>query len=229
MILSSFVIKIIAIISMTLDHTIKVLGKDISIPLEIWALGRIAFPLFAFLLVEGANHTKNMIKYVTRIGVLAIFSEFIYDLTLHNSLLEFNGQNVLFELFLGLLILWLYKYLEGKGKREFIIFPFVFAGFIAEICKFDYGVVGLLCIFFLYIASEKNGWLRYVMYFIAICMTLLNVSNQALLVLQSYSLLALVPISLYNGKSGYKFNKYLFYVFYPTHLYILYLLKINLK
>ena len=229
MVLSSFVLKIIAIISMVYDHAIKIIPRDFSIPFEFWIPGRIAFPIFAFLLVEGIEHTKSISKYVLRIGLLAIVSEFIYDLTFHNTVLEFSGQNVLFELFLGLCVLWLYKFLKEKQKEEFIVFPLLFAIIISIVLRFDYGMGGVLCIFLFYLGRDKKGIKKYILYFFAILMTTLNITNATVALLQIYSLFSLIPISLYNGKRGYKFNKYVFYAFYPAHLIVLYVIKLIIE
>lgn len=226
MILSSFVLKIIAVIAMFYDHALKIIPFDFSIPFEVWIPGRIAFPIFAFLLVEGIEHTKSIPKYVFRIGILAIISEFIYDLAFHNVILEFTDQNILFELFLGLLVLWLYKFLREKKKEEFIIFPLLFTVIASMVLKFDYGMGGILCIFLFYYGRDKEGWKKYLIYFFAILMTALTIIDTIIMTLQLYSLLALVPIMMYNGKSGYKFSKYLFYVFYPLHLVVLYVVKL---
>lgn len=226
MILSSFVLKIIAIISMFYDHALKIIPFDSAIPFNVWIPGRIAFPIFAFLLVEGIEHTKSIPKYIFRIGILAIISEFIYDLAFHNAILEFSGQNILFELFLGLLILWLYKFLIEKKKREFIAFPLFFAVIISIVLNFDYGVGGILCIFLFYLGRAKEEWKKYLIYFFAILMTVLNITDPTIMTLQLYSLLALIPIMMYNGKIGYKFSKYLFYAFYPLHLVVLYVVKL---
>lgn len=226
MILSSFVLKIIAIITMFYDHALKIIPRDFSIPVEVWIPGRIAFPIFCFLLVEGIEHTKSIKKYVLRIGILAIISEFIYDFVFYNAILEFSDQNVLFELFLGLLVLWIYKFLKGKQKVEFIIFPLLFASILAMVLKFNYGMGGIFCIFLFYLGRDKKGIKKSLLYFFAIIMTTLNISNATIMLLQLYSLFAIVPIMLYNGKSGYKFSKYFFYAFYPAHLIVLYIIKL---
>ena len=226
MILSSFVLKIIAIITMFSDHVLKIIPFQEAIPFNIWIPGRFAFPLFAFLLVEGIEHTKSIPKYIFRIGILAVISEFIYDFVFYNTFLEFSNQNVLFELFLGLLILWLYKFLKTKEKGEFIIFPLLIAVIVSIVLKLDYGMGGILCIFLFYYGRDKEGGKKYLIYFFAILMTTLNITNPTVMTLQLYSLLAIIPIMMYNGQRGYKFSKYVFYAFYPLHLVILYVIRL---
>lgn len=226
MVLSSFWLKIIAIILMFYDHALKILPVASKLPFEFWIPGRIAFPIFCFLLVEGIIHTKSIKKYAVSIGILAIISEFVYDFAFHNTFWEFSEQNVLFELLLGLLIVWLYKFLEEKQKREFIIFPLLFAIMISIALNLDYGMGGILCIFLFYIGSKKDGKQKCFIYFLAILMTATNIQNLVVMRLQLYSLLALIPLLLYNGEKGYKFNKYIFYTFYPLHLILLYIVRL---
>ena len=137
MILSSFALKIIAIISMFYDHTLKSIPLGFPISLDFLIPGRLAFPIFAFLLVEGIEHTKSIPKYIFRIGVLAVISEFLYDFLFRNVILEFTDQNVLFELFLGLLILWLYKFLKEKNHGDFIPFALLIAVVISMALNLD--------------------------------------------------------------------------------------------
>ena len=133
---------------------------------------------------------------------------------------------MLFELLLGLLIVWLCKVLKAKQRREFIIFPLLFVIMLSVALNLDYGMGGILCIFLFYVGYNKKGFEKYLIYFFAILMTATNIQNTLVMALQLYSLLALLPISLYNGKRGYKFNKYVFYAFYPVHLIILYAIRL---
>lgn len=226
MILSSFILKIIAIVSMAYDHTIKIIPGLSKLPFEFWIPGRIAFPIFCFLLIEGIMHTKSIKKYAISIGIFAVISEFVYDFVFFNKFLEFSNQNVLFELLLGLLIVWLYKFLREKQKGEFIIFPLLFAIMLSVALKLDYGMGGILCIFLFYVGYDKKGLKKYLIYFFAILMTSINIQNVTVMTLQLYSILALIPISMYNGEKGYSFNKYVFYAIYPLHLIVLYAIKL---
>ena len=85
---------------------------------------------------------------------------------------------------------------------------------------------GILCIFLFYLGRDKVGIKKYLMYFFGILMTSINIANPTVMLLQLYSLLALIPITLYNGKRGCKFNKYIFYIFYPAHLIILHIIRL---
>lgn len=219
--ISSFGLKIFAIITMILDHSLKTFLCGFNMPIELWCFGRMSFPIFAFLIAEGARHTGNIKKYALRIGVFAILSEVIYDMTFRNSFFDFSCQNVLFELFLGVVLIWCYKYLKTKNKKEFAIFPLLMCAVFAELLHFDYGMGGILCIFLFYIAREKSGKVRYILYVTAILMTMLNIESSIVLYLQMYSLFALFPICFYNGEKGSNINKYVFYSIYPIHLVIL--------
>src|SRR5699024_2332190 len=100
--LSGFQLKCIAILSMALDHTGAVL-----FPQEIWlrCAGRLAFPVFCFLIVEGFVHTHDVYRYMARLGVFALISEIPYDLAFRGVCLEFAYQNVFFTLLIGIVMM----------------------------------------------------------------------------------------------------------------------------
>jgi len=98
-------LKIIAIISMLIDHVGAVLFPEV---LALRIIGRLAFPIFCFLIVEGYFHTKDLKKYITRLGIFAIIAEVPFDLAFHDTILEFTYQNVFFTLAIGLVAVYLY-------------------------------------------------------------------------------------------------------------------------
>ena len=96
--INSFQLKWIAVITMIIDHTGAVLFPD---DMVFRYIGRIAFPIFCFLLVEGFFHTRDVRKYMLRLGLFALISEIPYDLAFRDTVLEFEHQNVFFALLLG--------------------------------------------------------------------------------------------------------------------------------
>ena len=108
-ILTGFTIKIIAVLAMIIDHT----GAVFDLHSGYRVVGRLAFPLFAFLIAEGYKHTTNIRKYLLRLGLFAFISEIPYDLAFNQvqgypMTVDFlNGTNIFYTLFLGLLCAFL--------------------------------------------------------------------------------------------------------------------------
>ena len=103
--LSNFDLKLIAIITMTIDHIGIIFGTPFYNFLR--AIGRLSFPIFAFLLTEGYVHTKSFSKYFLRLLILAIISEVVYDYVFFNSFFYLDSNNIFFTLTLGLLTILL--------------------------------------------------------------------------------------------------------------------------
>lgn len=120
--LSGSTVKIIAVAAMLIDHTaavvlIRMLYTDWSQGLYgIYSvmrdIGRLGFPIFCFLLVEGFQRSKNLKKYALRLGIFALVSEIPFDLAITGHLVHFGYQNVYFTLLLGLLALCAFHFLE---------------------------------------------------------------------------------------------------------------------
>lgn len=220
--LSNFDLKLIAIITMTIDHIGVVFGTPFYNLLR--AVGRLSFPIFAFLLTEGYVHTKSFGKYFFRLLVLAVVSEVIYDYVFYGSFIYLEANNIFFTLALGLLTLWLLDKSKVLVKKYFkekidltIILPITYLlilvvmGLITEFLNFSYGMLGILVISFFYL-FKKNFPL-----------TVLSVSLSTLILgdtMQYFSLLSLILIYFYNKKLGKK-CKMFFYLYYPLHILVL--------
>lgn len=204
--LDSFQLKCIAIVSMALDHTGAVLY-----PSQIWlrCLGRIAFPIFCFLIVEGFFHTRDVRRYMGRLGVFALISEIPYDLAFRGVPLEYAHQNVFFTLLIGIgMVVLLERNREWPVKAVILLL----AMWLAVLIRSDYNFRGVLLIFVFYIFHESR-WLA------VTAGGLWNFLYQG--VIQKYGVLSVLPLALYNGERGRKM-KYFFYIFYPAHLLLLY-------
>ena len=230
-VLSGSWLKVIAMISMVIDHTAYGLLRHVEVlnePLPIYGnhhmtwyflmrcMGRSAFPLFAFLLVEGFLHTSNRRRYGWNLFVFALISVVPWLLTFGRHWYNFFG-NVFFTLFFGFLALCAVSQWEterqqdsseailSKSNTRFAIQVFVC---IAAPILLRCGVSFILLLYVL----RHNRILQ-----TAVGCCFLN--------LRWIAGLAFIPINLYNGRRGFiqgPWAKYLFYAFYPAHLLILY-------
>lgn len=216
--MSSFVLKIIAVTSMLIDHSGYLIFNRFSFMNYI---GRLAFPIFAYLITEGYIHTSNLKKYFFRLLIFAVISQIPFMLLFPN---EFT-LNILFTLALGLLSITVYN----KLKNKLLGFLFVIlSAVLAQILHFDYGWFGIAIIFIFYIFKQEKTYMNIffgVTTFINYLYYFAKTSRIEYLLIFLFCTLSLIPINLYNGKKG-KSIKYFLYVFYPLHLIVLYLIKL---
>ncbi|HIW20529.1 MAG TPA: conjugal transfer protein TraX, partial [Candidatus Dorea intestinavium] len=146
---NSFTLKWIAIITMLIDHIGSILFPD-----HLWLrfLGRLSFPIFCFLIVEGYRHTHNFKKYVLRLFIFALITEPIYDWAFLDTYWSLKRQNVLLTFVLGLLMLYVYERVREPYKMFSLVGFFVVAYFV----KADYGIYGLLLILLLYLCFQNK-------------------------------------------------------------------------
>lgn len=208
--LDGTVLKLIACLSMFIDHLGAVCFSGM---MGFRIIGRLAFPIYCFLLVEGAVHTHDMKKYILRMGIFALISEVPFDLAFYHRLVYTGHQNVFFTLGLGLLAIWFLEHpIEQLDIPDVLykLLVIIAAGLIAEFFNTDYGFTGIavICIFY-YLRGQPQ--LKY-----PIAAILLAAMGGV----EFYAVLALIPILLYNGQRGRqtKVMQYGFYIFYPTHL-----------
>lgn len=206
--LTSYQLKWIAIITMVIDH----IGAVLFPGEMIWRyVGRLAFPIFCFLLVEGFCHTRDVRLYLVRLGSFALISEIPYDIAFHGEILEFTGQNVFFTLFLGIIMMCiLNRCIEWPVKIAAVLLVM----WLAVVLRTDYSFKGILLIAVFYLLRERL-WAKLA------CGAVWNFLWYGSV--QGYGALAVIPIALYNGRQGRKM-KYFFYVFYPAHLLVLFLI-----
>ena len=242
--MSMFVLKIIAVTTMLIDHSATAFAWHL--PFDTYflmrSIGRIAFPIFVFCIAEGCRHTRNMNSLLFRLALFAVISELAFDMLFAASwewtISEFFGsyiwldgfsirfnsqflmhQNVFFTLFLGVLAIHIYKGMHKDEKTVsnaiVAVFAVLITGILANLANADYGFNGVFVIFACYLCSQKN--LRIVP------LLLLPFLLYDHVFLMAGTLAAVVPVYLYNGKRGPSF-KWAFYAFYPTHLFVLGLL-----
>ncbi len=213
------ILKIIALTSMIIDHYGAIFQSDVGI---YRIIGRIAFPIYAFLLVEGYTHTKNVKKYASRLLLFAIVSEWPFDLAFYGKL-GFTHQNIFFTLFIGLVLMHLLDNKDGKYKFDNNLL-ILGAAFIALLTAVDYHYVGIIYILTFYYTKDYPNPKK--VYTQVLIIFLTNPFSLALR--QQFALLALPLIYFYNGNLGpkNKFVQVFFYAAYPLHLIIFYIMKI---
>lgn len=208
--LTSFHLRMIAMLTMFCDHGGRILFPDQMIFI---CIGRISFPIYCFLLVEGFYHTKSRMKYGMRLFTLGMISELPYNLVLYGNLFFPERQNIFFTLFIGLLLMTV---LERTVRGEVQWGCIGAAMGIAWLFRVSYSYWGILhIVFFYYFRNslvKKTG--------ATIALSLLN-SNP----IQYFASFAMIPINLYNGKPGSKKFQLGFYIFYPAHLLLLFILS----
>lgn len=219
--MTSFVLKIIALITMLFDHIGYIIFHRFSFMNYI---GRLSFPLFAFMITEGFTHTKNLRKYFYRLLIFAVISQIPYMLFVSNFSNVFT-LNILFTLTLGLLAITVYD--KSKHKLLGLLFVIICA-ISAYFLHFDYGWFGIAIIFIFYIFKDKKLYMN--LFFIIATFTnyfynYITTLRIEYLFIILFCTLSLIPINLYNEKKG-KNIKYFLYIFYPLHLVVLYLLTL---
>ena len=236
-----FILKMIAIVTMVIDHTavafIDAIPYDIYIIMRI--IGRIAMPIFCYLIVEGVLHTGHFPKYALRMLAFAILSEVPFDYIITRSFVSFDYQNVMWTLLFGMLTIYICDKARQKDKLLFvcvcIIVP-LFFGLLCHFCNTDYGLLGLYLIFLLWLFHEKPVLLIIALVALLIPFQMIYTGQTAFTIfkvtvplpLEAFGIISAIPICLYNGRRGLnnKLIKYIFYAFYPVHLAVLCLLRI---
>ena len=234
--MSSFVIKIIAIISMICDHASDAIIGHFSF---FNLIGRIAFPLFCFQLVNGYKHTKNLNKYITRLIIFGIISQIPFSFFIYFYSGSFTTLNIFFTLALGLLAIYVLDKLPNNLKFIGIILDILII-VLAEIIKVDYGWFGVALILCIYLFDKernvksidnrnnidilnklKNNYVFTIVFFI-LCFIkyygfFANVPSHIVWEQILFTFSPIIFMLLYNGKKGPSL-KYFFYAFYPIHL-----------
>lgn len=207
---SQEMLKLIACITMLIDHIGAILFPENDI---FRIIGRIAFPIYCFLLIEGAKHTSNQTKYGVRLFVSAIIAEIPYDLAIHNHI-TWEHQNIMWTLLLGYLMILICEQCSTFSQKIVAILPFTA---LAEFGCTDYGLIGILTIAVFYLSYNKS------LIWTIVGLTSISILNTA----QIFALLSVIPLMLYNKQklTHDKIIQYGFYLFYPIHLFVLYIIN----
>ncbi|MCR4716271.1 MAG: conjugal transfer protein TraX [Lachnospiraceae bacterium] len=253
--ITSFNLKLIAIITMFIDH----IGAAIVEQLEVYpefedntflfmidtplrAIGRLAFPLFVFMIIEGFKYTSSKAKYLGRLAIFALISEIPFDFAIH--FYEVDGgfpfsltrQNVYFTLAFGLLGIIIIdkistnypaKAIEGSKAAHMnpnlraVIRAIGIAGttivvlLMAKYSACDYDVAGVLAIIAGYLF--RNNYISQITAIVLV----LTIDNH----FEAFAFIDLAFVAFYKGNKGKEVNKWIFYIFYPAHLLLLALIR----
>ena len=221
--LTNNVLKIIALITMTVDHIGVIFFPTI---MAFRIIGRISMPIYAYMIAEGCKYTKNKLRYFLTVFILALICQIAYyvndKLLIMTTLISYS-----FSMLLIFLIAW-----TIKSKKYYAIivttlsFLLVGCGYyilpkVITKFAFDYGIFCVTLPIGIYLAKGK--WFKLLA--CALGLVLIVLDNIEI-PLQWWSLLALIPLALYNGKRGNLRIKYLFYLYFPLHFLVLYGIKL---
>lgn len=178
-------------------------------------IGRIAFPIFCFLLVQGFLHTHDLKKYLSRLFLFALISELPFDLAFSGKLFDWGYQNVFFTLSFGILtIAGIHKVEEKKEWNR--IWRAASCLLIVALClgavtllKTDYDMLGVSAIVVIYLFRQNKT---------------MSVGIGCAVLMEIPAFVSLILIYLYNGQRG-RSLKWFFYLFYPVHILVLYLVS----
>ncbi|MBQ5591207.1 MAG: hypothetical protein IIU65_05965 [Clostridia bacterium] len=234
--MSSNKLKIIACVSMLIDHIGYILFPQVY---YLRWIGRIAMPIFAFFIAEGCRHTKHRLKYFLQVFLLGVFCQAVY---VANDIITGNFHklylNILFTFSFSIILCFAYIDIEKAVlsarvpiKQIFIfglsfVFTLAFLRFADNVLGFpvsvDYGIRGVLLP--LSAVIFKNKHLK--MFSFSICLIgFLILFNKGIYTI-IFSAFSIPLLYLYDGTYGSKKLKYLFYIFYPTHLAVLHLISL---
>ncbi len=219
--LTSNALKIIALVAMTLDHIGRIILPEYEILIII---GRISFPIFAYMIAEGCRFTRNKKSYVLKISAVAFLCQTV-NWMVRRSLF----QCVMVTFALSVLLIFSIRNAERKKTKTAValaglmLCAVLFVGValpeIIDGFRVDYGVFGILLPAFVYLAKGKWGKL------FATALGLLGVCITLGKAVQWFSFLSLVLLALYNSKRGKAKLKNLFYIYYPLHLGVIYVIS----
>ena len=226
-VLSGAQLKYIAFLSMLIDHTNKALlypnltGGKLNILSDVFdILGRIAFPIFAFLLVEGYFRTRNKWRYLGTLLLFGVISEVPFDMFTTAEYYDKNWNNVMFTLAFMLVTIWVIDVLKGKMNSLHKAFwflasiPVLIAGIALSLYfSVDYDYHGILIAYFFYLFHGRE--------LLAIPFCFVS------MIKEPWALLGYGFVLTYNGERGKQY-KILNYLFYPVHLLILGIIRMKL-
>ena len=231
--INALTLKLIAVITMLIDHFAASGLLRKYFPLGFFSLGyrntyyifryigRFAFPIYCFLLIEGIRHTRDWRKYALRLFFFALLSEIPFDMAFRHTFFDYGHQNVYFTLLLGLLPVVYLRHSKQEKPLRYLYYT-AMVGISACLahwvfhCDYRAGGIVQIGIFGLLLDTTTDRLRNFLCGsagILACCLVLHNT-------IEIYALLSLIPMSYYNGKKGPTGEalKYTFYAIYPLHL-----------
>lgn len=224
-ILSQEGLKLFACIAMMLDHYCAVLAPWM---ISYQVIGRLSFPVFCFLLAEGAHRTRSPGKYALRLFVAAVISELPFDYAIFGKVFWYH-QNVMITLLLGLLAILAVEKTRFVWLKPIVVLPFLIA---ADFLEADYDIHGVL-LMLLFGLTQGLPWKHWIQ-FVGMLLIFRDMSSSVMftvlgleITMQMLGALAILPIALYSGQklTHSKVVQWGFYLFYPVHLLVLHFMR----
>ena len=220
-------LKIIAIISMLIDHV----GSEFfpQYPIFRW-IGRLAFPIFCYCMTVGMLYTRDIKKYLMRLGIFALISQPFWILAFNSqdiigNLLNFN---IFFTLFFSLLTVW--------GAKEHKWWLFIGGVLVLSFINFDYSMGGVILMLIFYLCRNKP-WLGAILYFLSYIPALWtgSIEDPLSCIIGTHAIgfeffaLFAMPFIFLRTNTKIKINRWFFYIFYSAHLLLIYLIGLFVK
>lgn len=209
--MSAFALKMIAAATMVIDHVGAMFFPQIAV---FRVVGRVAFPIYAFLAAEGAAKTRNPSRYLARLAVFALISELPFRMALSVGWDKYTPQNVLFTLLAGVACCVVCSSQKPIPSALFT----VFAAAAAELCGTDYGAYGVLCVAGFYLLRGKTAEQGMAFSLLTALRVILTAP------IQGCAVLGFLPCACYSGQRGRDLRG-LFYAIYPAHLLLLWAIR----
>lgn len=228
--LNSNHLKIIAIIAMTIDHVTDLIYPSFpaqSLPIALHIIGRLTAPIMWFFIAEGYHYTRNIKKYIFRLGIFAIISHFAYCFAFGLNFIPFNTgvfnqTSVMYPLFVSVLVLWLQD-LElkkiNKVIKNVLIFVLIWSAFFA-----DWSCIAVLAIISIYRnrGNLKKQTFSMMMWVLLYAVVSFFFVSKIYGIIQLFVVLVYPLMKRYNGQRGKAaWLKWFFYIYYPAHLIII--------
>ena len=221
--LSQETLKLIACVTMLIDH----IGATLIPWSFLRIIGRVSFPIYCFLIAEGAHYTRNPKRYAIRLLFGSFLSEYIFDMTFYGRRNWF-GNGVMLTLLLGFLAL---RVMQTHWKDSLKLFAMILLVLSADLLFTDYGSDGVLLI--LLFGCTRGIPHQRIVQFFGMLILFFHMGGATISIgpwnmyIELLATLSIIPISLYSGEkvTDSKALQLGFYLFYPAHLWILYLLS----